>query len=272
MTMYKIKIPKQILSLSKSICRNIQKEWYAFPLGQVKRIGSGYEFIVETLYVPEQYASYAHVEIPSDVSVMMFDKLNNIISKNKNRRLLGMWHSHGGISVFHSSEDLNNINVIFRCFLKYIPSFYVSEEIVSIVGGEDLVIEPIIADNSFKGLKIVLGSACVQIDFSKPIQSSSFFVRWYKHFYDIKCMMEVLKGYYDSHPTVKSLARNKSYYIMSVVVNNLGDLLGEIFVFEHTSAGINKKREKAKVEIINLPEASKFENKEVIKKILERIK
>lgn len=270
--MYVIKIPKQVLSMSKLICKKVRKEWYALPIGQVRRREGKYEFIVETLYVPEQYASYAHVEIPADVNVMMFDKLDSIIGKEKRRKLLGMWHSHGDISVFHSSEDLNNINIIFRCFLKYLPSFYTIDELVSIISGEDLKIEPIIESNGFKGLRILLGSAYIQIDFSKSIKNVDFFVRWYKHFYDIKCMVEVLREYYGVQPIMKSLVRSKSYYIMSVVVNNVDDVLGEIFIFEHTSSGVARKREKAKIEIISVPKKGRVWDKETIAKILGRIK
>lgn len=270
--MHVIKISKQVLSLSRSICREIRKEWYAFPVGQAKRIGKEYEFIVEALYIPEQYASFTHVMVPADVSVMMLEKLDSIISKKREWRLLGMWHSHGDMSVFHSSEDLDNINIIFRSFLQYLPSFYTSDELISIISSEDLKIEPIIDDNNFKGLRMLLGSAYIQIDFNKPINNIDFFIRWYKHFYDIKCMMEVLREYYDARPIVKSVAKSRSYCIMSVVVNNIGDILGEVFTFEHTISGVIRKREKARVETVDVPRTQNFWNTETIAKILERIK
>ena len=79
------------------------------------------------------------------------DRLRNV---DKGIHLLGMWHSHGDLAVFHSGEDMSNISKIFQGFLRYLPSRYSREELVGMFRGNIYSVEPIIVDDMFKGIKL----------------------------------------------------------------------------------------------------------------------
>jgi len=264
-------ISRHVMEFSKRICGYVRMEWYAFPLGRVQWMGDEAIFLVEDLYIPRQIASRMHVEIPADVNVQIIGELDRLRSVDRNILLLGMWHSHGDLGVFHSGEDMSNISKIFQGFLKYLPSRYHREELIGMFKGNIYSVEPIIVDNMFRGIKFSFGVASIQIDFDKPIENIDFFVRWYKHFYDIKCFFEVLREYYKVEPIVKNLSKRKAYYLLSVVVNNRGDMLAEIFIRECRDSEISIESTKAKIRVVDMKKKPYFLTRASFDDIIRRI-
>jgi len=269
---YIVKIDRRVREVSKKICKYVRYEWYAFPLGRVRVMGNQYIFLVEDLYVPLQEASATHVEIPSDINVLTVKVLDELRLVDPGIYLLGMWHSHGDLPVFHSSEDHSNVERIFQCFLSYLPSIYIGEEILGLFGSRDFNVEPIIKDNEFGGLRLSFGVATIEISFRKMIKNPDFFARWYKHFYDIRCLFEVLREYYKTEPIVKNLVKKKAYHVASVVVNNRGESTCEVFIFEQAQDRIMRRSEKAKMEVIDLGKKPYFLSKMTMGDILNRIR
>ena len=270
--MYRIEVSRSVLEVSRSLCDEIRQEWYALPLGKMVVRGGDRIFCIEDLYVPEQLSSGTHVEIPSDINVTVVGELDKLRLGGEALLLLGMWHSHGGFQVFHSKVDLANIETIFECFLSYIPSDYSSEELIGVFRSEDLNVNPIIENNRFVGMKVSFGASTIYIDFGGKVSSPTFFVKWFKHFYDMRCMFEILKDYYKFNPTIRNYLRAKSYYIVSVVVNNRGDMLGEVFVKEHTTTGITMRTERADIVVVEDRIEPYFLSRMSIEDIMGRIR
>ncbi len=270
--MYVIQISKEVMNIVNEVCRRIRSEWYALSLGTYQRKKDIHIFCIIDLLIPEQVASFTHVEIPPQVNVEVVSRIEAIRSEDKDMFLLGMLHSHGEFDVFHSNEDLRNIDTIFECFSSYLPSFYGIESLVGVFKEKIVNLEPMIENNSFRGIKMDFGATKIEIDFGVLIRDPNFFVKWYKHFYDIKCLFEVLKTVYKTSPIIKNVSKNKLYLIPSVVVNNRGDVLGEVFIFESKADGLYKKTEKAKIETTSISKKPYFLSKERVSDIIGRVK
>lgn len=268
--MHRIILSEAVYRLSKIICSRVKKEWYAFPLGNYKCDRDLCTFFVVDLYVPKQHATVTHVSIPSEDISIFYEYLRDYLQKKGKQVMLGMWHSHGDIGVFHSSEDLANIDRIYQTFTSVLPFAFVGEIPFSIALSKQFSVEPIINDG-FRGIKLSFGTASFEMIFGVGIKDKDFFVKWYKYFYDIKFFLEMLENKYGSNPMLKALIKNKIYYVVSVVVNNRNEFDARIFSFEITSSGVKKSSEKAKVEVKKINEKPVLLSMDNIDAVLNRI-
>jgi len=272
MQMEVIVISNIVMNIIKKLCNKVGVEWYAFPLGRFLTKGEDNIFVIEDLYIPMQMATLTHVKIPADINIEIMDKLEEVRKIYRDVGLLGMLHSHGNLGVFHSGEDLKNIEVIFECFSTYLPSRYATENMLGLFPSEVVEVAPLIRNNAFKGVKISFGASVIEIDFGGSIENADFFVRWYKYFYDIKCLFEVLRSYYKTRPVIKNITKNKVYYVPSVVVNNRGEIVGEIFIFETRLDEIKRSTAKAKILIKESSRKPYYLYRESVDDIVKRIK
>jgi len=271
--MFKIVISKEIYEISKTICRRIREEWYAFALGRFQNLnGNDIAFYITDLYIPQQEASITHVRIPSSSMVEMFDAFSVIEKERENWTLLGMWHSHGEVRVFHSFVDLENINKIFKTFpTQHLPMGSISEKIFGpeILG--DIGIEPIIS-GGFRGIRMCFGSTCLEIDFRQQIDDEKFFANWYSHFYVMRAFVEIIKEYFGSIPIIKGTLKKIVRYIVSVVVNNHNEIEGKIFAFDPYKRSESPSSFDASISIENLRDKPLFARKESLNEILSKIR
>lgn len=236
--------------LAKRICRVVNKEWYAFPLGTYECGREQCTFYFTDLLIPEQIASQAHVDIPAESTAKVLEEIQRMGDSSRSI-MLGMWHSHGNFAVFHSSEDLMNIERIYSTFVGYLPSHYVSETPISFALSDVLNIEPIL-DGGFKGIRINAGTISLEFDFRTRVKDKSFFAKWYLHFAELKLLAEIVREIYGADPIVKGIIKNKAVFVVSVVINNAGNLDARVFVYENVQGRIKKYSAKADIELKEL--------------------